>query len=73
MELADPTDLDSRLAHRLALLRAQRNWSLDTLAEPSGISPTTLHRLERGEISPTARMLGLLYTADGRTMSRLMA
>lgn len=75
METTDtvPTDLDTRLAARLASLRAEHGWSLDTLAERSGISRTTLSRLERGETSPTASLLGRLCTAYGRTMSRLIA
>ncbi len=69
----DGTALDSRLAARLAALRAERGWSLDQLAERSGIPRTTLSRLERGETSPTAALLGRLCTAHGRTMSRLLA
>ncbi len=72
METAE-TELDTRLAARLARLRAERGWSLDVLAERSGISRTTLSRLERGETSPTASLLGRLCTAYGRTMSRLIA
>lgn len=67
------TDLDSRLAARLAALRTERGWSLDELAERSGVSRTTLSRLERGETSPTAALLGRLCTAYGRAMSRLIA
>jgi transcriptional regulator with XRE-family HTH domain len=70
-DIAD--DLDSRLAARLAGLRAERGWSLDQLAEASGISRATLSRLERGQTSPTASLLGRLCTAYGRTMSRLLA
>jgi len=67
------TALDSRLAARLAALRAERGWSLDELAQRSGIARTTLSRLERGETSPTATLLGRLCTAYDRTMSRLLA
>lgn len=67
------TALDSRLAARLAALRAERGWSLDQLAQRSGIARTTLSRLERGETSPTATLLGRLCTAYDRTMSRLLA
>jgi transcriptional regulator with XRE-family HTH domain len=67
------TELDTRLAARLGRLRAERGWSLDALAERSGISRTTLSRLERGETSPTASLLGKLCTAYGRTMLRLTA
>ncbi|HWK47801.1 MAG TPA: XRE family transcriptional regulator [Stellaceae bacterium] len=67
------TPIDRRLAARLAGLRQERGWSLDELVERSGISRATLSRLERGETSPTASLLGRLCTAYGRTMSRLLA
>jgi transcriptional regulator with XRE-family HTH domain len=73
MEIDSTTALDLRIAARLATLRAERGWSLDELAERSAISRTTLSRLERGETSPTAALLGRLCTAYGRTMSRLIA
>jgi transcriptional regulator with XRE-family HTH domain len=65
--------IDARLAARLAGLRAERGWSLDQLAARSGISRATLSRLEHGETSPSAALLGRLCTAYGRTMSRLIA
>lgn len=65
--------IDLRIARRLAALRAERGWSLDTLAERTGISRASLSRLERGELSPTAAMLGTLCTQYGWTLSRLMA
>ncbi|MGP3969829.1 helix-turn-helix domain-containing protein [Streptomyces sp. 6N223] len=72
-ETEGATDLDARLAARLAELRAHRAWSLDELAHRSGISRSTLSRLERGQISPTAALLGKLCTVYERTMSRLLA
>lgn len=68
-----PEPVDARLAARLAALRAEQGWSLDALADRSGISRATLSRLERGETSPTASLLGRLCTAYGRTMSGLIA
>ena len=65
--------LDIRLARRLAALRSEHGWSLEDLAERSGISRTTLSRLERVESSPTAELLGKLCTVYGRTMSGLIA
>ncbi|BFU44537.1 helix-turn-helix domain-containing protein [Krasilnikovia sp. MM14-A1004] len=65
--------VDDRLAVRLGVLRAERAWSLDDLAARTGISRSTLSRLERGEISPTAALLGRLCTAYERTMSALLA
>src|SRR5689334_388866 len=66
-------DLERRIAHRLAALRADHGWSLDALAERTGISRATLSRLERSELSPTAAMLGTLCSVYGWTLSRLMA
>jgi len=72
---ADPPagDIEARLAARLAALRAERGWSLEELAERSGVSRAALSRLERGETSPTASVLGRLSAAYGWTLSRLMA
>lgn len=65
--------VERRIAERLAALRAERGWSLDALAERTKISRATLSRLERGEVSPTASMLGTLCSAYGWTLSRLIA
>jgi transcriptional regulator with XRE-family HTH domain len=66
-------EIERRLAQRLAALRAEHGWSLEALAERTGISRATLSRLERSELSPTAAMLGALCTVYGWTLSRLMA
>ena len=66
-------DIERRIAQQLATLRAEHGWSLDALAERTGISRATLSRLERSELSPTAAMLGTLCTVYGWTLSRLMA
>ncbi|APX21400.1 MAG: XRE family transcriptional regulator [Rhodobacteraceae bacterium] len=63
----------TRLAQRLAQLRADRGLTLDQLAEASGVSRAALSRLEKAEVSPTAEVLGRLCRAYGMTMSRLMA
>jgi transcriptional regulator with XRE-family HTH domain len=65
--------LDARLADHLAELRVERTWSLDDLARRTGVSRSTLSRLERAEISPTAALLGKLCSAYGKTLSRLLA
>jgi len=69
----DSVTIDIRLAARLSELRQEQGWSLEELAERSGISRATLSRMERGDTSPTASLLGRLCTAYGRTMSRLLA
>src|ERR1700756_4464926 len=65
--------IEPRIAKRLASLRAERGWSLEALAERTGISRASLSRLERCELSPTAATLGKLCTVYGWTLSRLMA
>ncbi|WP_051793416.1 helix-turn-helix domain-containing protein [Kibdelosporangium aridum] len=62
-----------RLAARLAGLRMERGWSLEELARHTGISRSTLSRLERREISPTTALLSRLCMAYERTMSQLLA
>ncbi|MFF9512231.1 helix-turn-helix domain-containing protein [Streptomyces sp. NPDC014724] len=69
---AEPGSVDARLAARLGELRTERGWSLDELSRHSGVSRSTLSRLERGELSPTAAQLGTLCTVYERTMSRLL-
>jgi transcriptional regulator with XRE-family HTH domain len=64
--------IDGRIAQRLKALRTEQGWSLDALAERSNVSRATLSRLENGEVSPTAAVLGRLCAAYGLTMSRLM-
>lgn len=64
---------EDRLLRRLAGLREARALSLEELAAQSGISRATLSRLERGETSPTAEMLGKLCAVYGMPLSRLVA
>lgn len=71
-EHAGPGTVDARLAARLGELRTERGWSLEELARRTGVSRSTLSRLERGELSPTAALLGRLCTVHERTMSRLL-
>src|SRR5580658_4617375 len=73
----DPTEgaqnsIEWRVACRLAALRAERGWTLEALAQRTGISRATLSRLERCELSPSAAMLATLCGQYGWTLSRLM-
>jgi transcriptional regulator with XRE-family HTH domain len=65
--------VEARLAARLGELRVARGWSLEELARRTGVSRSTLSRMERAEISPTAALLGRLCSAYERTMSGLLA
>lgn len=64
---------DMRLAERLRELRRARRWSLDELSALSGVSRASLSRIENGEVSPTASVLGRLAGAHRTTISRLLA
>jgi transcriptional regulator with XRE-family HTH domain len=66
----DPTP---RIAARLREQRQQRAWSLDELAARSGVSKAMLSKIERGEASPTAALLGKISGALGMTLSTLLA
>lgn len=66
-------DLGARLAQRLRNERETRGWSLNELAERSGVSRAMISRIERGEASPTAVLLGRLSGAFGLTLSNLLA
>ena len=65
-------EIDERIAGRLRALRAEREWTLDDLAQRSGVSRATLSRVENGSVSPTAALLGKLCAAYAITLSRLM-
>ena len=72
MESAEDNNTGQRLAQRLKQLRVEQGWSLDQLAKASEVSRATLSRLENGEVSPTAAVLGRLCAAYGLAMSRLL-
>ena len=65
--------LDLRIAARIRAERAGRAWSLEELAERSGVSRAMISKVERAESSPTAALLGRLSSAFGLTLSQLLA
>jgi len=67
------SDLDSRIGARIRVERESRGWSLTDLAERAGVSRAMIHKIERGDSSPTANLLGKLSGAFGLSMSTLMA
>ena len=66
----DPT---APLAARIAIEREARGWSLADLAARSDVSKAMISKIERGEASPTAALLGRLSGAFGLTLSTLLA
>jgi transcriptional regulator with XRE-family HTH domain len=66
-------DLNLAISSRVKIEREARNWSLSELAERSGVSKAMISKIERGEASPTATVLGRLSGAFGLTLSTLLA
>lgn len=65
--------LDARIAQRVRAEREERAWSLDELAQRSGVSRAMISKVERQESAPTAALLGRLSAAFGLTLSQLLA
>lgn len=53
--------------------REARGWSLSDLAAKAQVSRAMIHKVERGESSPTAKLLGKLSGAFGLSISTLLA
>lgn len=66
-------DIDSRIGARIRIEREGRGWSLTDLAEKASVSRAMIFKVERGNSSPTAKLLGKLSGAFGLSMSALMA
>jgi transcriptional regulator with XRE-family HTH domain len=67
------TNFDRSLGERVRAEREMRGWSLSDLAGQSGVSRAMIHKIERGESSPTASLLGKLCGAFSLTVSALIA
>jgi transcriptional regulator with XRE-family HTH domain len=69
--IAESEDLNQRLAHRIAALRAECGLSLEALASRSGVSRSTLSLIERGETSATAVVLEKVAAGLGVALALL--
>jgi transcriptional regulator with XRE-family HTH domain len=58
---------------RLRAQRRARSWTIDRLAEASGVSRAMISKIERGESSPTAVVLGKLSAALQLSMPELFS
>lgn len=65
--------LVARIAARVRIERERRRWTLAQLADVSGVSPAMISRIERGESSPTAVVLGKLSAAFQLSVASLLA
>nr|WP_318381674.1 helix-turn-helix domain-containing protein [uncultured Enterobacter sp.] len=68
-----PDNINQRISARIRIERESRGWSLSDLAERAGVSRAMIHKIERGESSPTATLLARLSGALGISMSTLIA
>jgi transcriptional regulator with XRE-family HTH domain len=71
--MIDNSAAETCLAARLRAEREARGWTLADLGERSGVSRAMVSKVERGEASPTAALLGRLSAAFGLTLSQLFA
>ncbi|GAA3846159.1 XRE family transcriptional regulator [Streptomyces coacervatus] len=69
--IVDP--LVRQIATRIRAERERRRWTLAQLAEVSGVSQAMISRIERGESSPTAVVLGKLSAAFQLSVASLLA
>jgi Predicted transcriptional regulators len=65
--------LNARIGLKVRQERVKKSWSLTDLAEKSGVSRAMIHKIERGESSPTATILARLSGAFDMSMSQLIA
>jgi transcriptional regulator with XRE-family HTH domain len=65
--------MNQRISARIRLERESRGWSLSELADRAGVSRAMIHKIERGDSSPTATLLARLSGAFGISMSTLIA
>jgi transcriptional regulator with XRE-family HTH domain len=66
-------DSPAAFGERLRGARKARNWAIGRLAAESGVSRAMISKIERGESSPTAVLLGKLSAALELSVSELLA
>jgi len=59
----------SELGGKVANARAERGWSLQALADRSGLSPAAIHKIEKSGMTPTIASLMKLAAALGKSVS----
>jgi len=66
-------NLNIRIGLKVKEEREKRGWSLTELAGHSGVSRAMIHKIERGESSPTAVLLARLSGSFDMSISQLLA
>lgn len=62
-----------RLGERVRALRRERGWTLEMLAERSGVSRAMISKLERGEKNPTLVVAAKVAEGLGMNLSQLVS
>jgi transcriptional regulator with XRE-family HTH domain len=65
--------VSASLARTLQQVRQVRGLTVNALAKSSGVSRAMIGKIERGEVQPTAALLGRLSGALGMALSELVA
>ena len=68
----EPEAITRRLGERVKRLRTERNWSLEALANASGVSRSMLSQIERDQANPTLAVTLRIARAFGFTLSDLL-
>jgi Predicted transcriptional regulators len=71
--IADTFDGPPPLERRIASLRQERNWTLKDASEATGVSASTLSKIERGDLSPTITTLQKIANGFGLDVIQLLA
>ena len=61
------------MGKRIRMLRKQRSWNQDDLAQHAGLGRTYLSNLERGQKNPSLRSLEILANTFGKTLAQFFA
>lgn len=71
--VGDTERIKTELARLLLALRTERGWSVYDVERRSGVSRSTLSRMERAVTDPTVTMLAAVCRAYDYPASRLLA
>lgn len=67
-----PEEINEHLGRRVKKLRTDRGWSLDSLANASGVSRSMLSEIEREKANPTLAVTFRIAQAFGMTLAELV-
>ena len=70
--VASPETINEHLGRRVKKLRGECGWSLDNLAQASGVSRSMLSEIEREKANPTLAVTFRIATAFGMSIAELI-